>query len=147
MVREIVDQRTKEGYPNPEEEKQDLARMEEEAQELTMLAGILVKKVQDGYTATRRTTSGRIVLGDEAEGIVPAIKVEDLSKKQKQQQKEADAGADTKKEADHTKSVSESVAPLKTEVMDSSAAIAAEIDDQVLLLLLPDQDFVGLFDS
>ena len=119
MVREIVDQRTKEGYPNPEEEKQDLARMEEEAQELTMLAGLLVKKVQDGYTATRRGTSGRIELGADAEGVVPAIKVEDLSSKQR------------RKEAEDTKSLSEGVAPLKTEVADSSAGVSTEIDDQV----------------
>ena len=119
MVREIVDKRTKEGYPNPEEEKQDLARMEEEAQELTMLAGILVKKVQDGYTATRRGTSGRVELGAEAEGVAPAIKVEDLSH-------EAGGGV-----GEGSRSISEAVSPLKKTAVDSSAAIAAEIEDQV----------------
>ena len=63
MVREIVEHRAEEGYPNPEEERQDLARMEEEAQELTMLAGLLVKKVQDGYVATRRGSLGKLELG------------------------------------------------------------------------------------
>ena len=115
MVREIVEQRTSEGYPNPEEERLDLARMEEEAQELTMLAGILVKKVQDGYVATRRGTSGKLEIG---EGVSPAIKAEDLSREES-----------LKKE--DTASIAEALSPLKTKVEDSSAEVSAEIDDQV----------------
>lgn len=57
MVREIAEKRSSEGYPNPDEEKQDLQRMEEEAQELSTLADLLVKKVKDGYRAGRRISS------------------------------------------------------------------------------------------
>ncbi len=120
MVREIVEQRAEEGYPNPEEEKQDLARMEAEAQELTVLAGLLVKKVQDGYIATRRGTSGKLEVGPEAEGVVPADKVEDLSKS-------------PVKEIEDSGSISGAVSSLKTKVADSSIGISAEIQDHEVI--------------
>lgn len=58
-MRDIAQERTKQGYPNPEEEKLDLQRMEDEAKELVMLAELLVKKAQEGFTATRRSTGAR----------------------------------------------------------------------------------------
>lgn len=81
MVREIVEKQTKQGYPNPEEEKMDLQRMEEEAQELTMLAEMLVQKVRSGYRASRRSTllkMGPPLVADET-GSDIVIMVEDTS--------------------------------------------------------------------
>jgi chromatin segregation and condensation protein Rec8/ScpA/Scc1 (kleisin family) len=66
-VADIVKQRTAEGYPNPEEERMDLAKMNEEAEEFIMLAQTLVQKAQDGQRVARRkkTVSGRE--GEESE--------------------------------------------------------------------------------
>ena len=81
---EIAEQRTKEGYPNPEEEKFDLARMDEEAEELIALARMLVQKAQDGYRAVRRgTTTPAFRRGTLAEsGGVPEITVEQVASKE-----------------------------------------------------------------
>ena len=80
VVREIVQDRIKQGYPNPEEEKLDLQRMEQEAEELTMLAETLVKKVRSGYRARRSTQVRRVVSRASELGAVSSdvvIKVED----------------------------------------------------------------------
>lgn len=45
IVREVVDIRRQEGYPNPEEEQDDLRRLGDEAQEWTKQAGLLLKEV------------------------------------------------------------------------------------------------------
>lgn len=77
-MREIVEQQLKESYPNAEEERLDLARMEEESKELIMLAELLVRKVQDGYTATRRASTSPRGNGP-LEGSIPEITVDDVS--------------------------------------------------------------------
>lgn len=83
MVTEITELRTLEGYSNPEEERMDLSRMDEEAEELVMLAQTLVQKAQDGYRVTRRETPGA-ESGDE--GVVPVITVEHVLPKGKEQE-------------------------------------------------------------
>lgn len=73
---EIAEQRSKEGYPNPEEEKLDLARMDKEAEELVALAWMLVQKAQDGYRAVQRGT----VRAEEGKGAeVPGITMEQVA--------------------------------------------------------------------
>ena len=80
-----MEERVRESAPNPEEERLDLTRMDEESKELTMLAEFLVKMAREGFTATRLKVtpkkSAGLVAGEGAEtSKLPAIQVEEAKR-------------------------------------------------------------------
>ena len=48
IVRELVDERRREGYPDAEEEQEELRRLGEEAGEWSQLAGLLLQELTKG---------------------------------------------------------------------------------------------------
>ena len=48
IVRELVDERRREGYPDAEEEQEELRRLGEEAGEWSRLAGLLLQELTKG---------------------------------------------------------------------------------------------------
>ena len=48
IVRELVDERRREGYPDAEEEQEELRRLGEEAGEWSKLAGLLLQELTKG---------------------------------------------------------------------------------------------------
>ena len=48
MVRDIVDKRIQEDYPNPEEEQVELKRLGDEMEEWVKLAGLLLQEAESG---------------------------------------------------------------------------------------------------
>ena len=48
IVRELVDERRREGYPDAEEEQEELRRLGEEAGEWSRLAGLLLQDLTNG---------------------------------------------------------------------------------------------------
>lgn len=54
IVQELANERAREGYPNPDEDSQDLSRLEEEKSEWVSFSHLLLQKVlqgKDSYVA------------------------------------------------------------------------------------------------
>ena len=54
IVRELVDERRREGYPDAEEEQEELRRLGEEAGEWSRLAGLLLQELTKGEGGEER---------------------------------------------------------------------------------------------
>jgi len=65
VVREIVDERVKEDYPNPEEEQVELRRMGAEIEEWVKLAGLLLEQTDTPETLEQTSQDGVIEENDE----------------------------------------------------------------------------------
>ena len=59
IVREIVDERRREGYPDAEEEQEELRRLGEEAGEWSRLARLLLQELIKGEGGEEGTRSGQ----------------------------------------------------------------------------------------
>ena len=79
-MNEIVESRIKEGAPNPEEEKLDLNRLDEEAKDLIMLAQQLVAKVQEDHKAMQQQLQSGPPDPPQEDGSLPAITIDDTTK-------------------------------------------------------------------
>ena len=55
VVRDIVDKRIQEDYPNPEEEQVELKRLGDEVEEWVKLAGLLLQEVDTGEEQVMET--------------------------------------------------------------------------------------------
>lgn len=80
VVREIIDERIKEDYPNPEEEQMDLKRMVDEAQEWVKLADLLLNDVIQGRTERARAPS-RDISGSSVKGQETAASLQSKAQK------------------------------------------------------------------